>query len=107
MARRVASKVPVVRRLPITQVRNALGEVVRRVHTDKEYVILEKGGRPVAAIMDIDEFEDYLDLHDRQVQRHVAQSRKEYRAGNSRPAEVLSAELHAQIPAQEPAAKRR
>lgn len=30
-----------VQRLPLTQARNALGAVVKRVHLNKEYVILE------------------------------------------------------------------
>jgi hypothetical protein len=35
-----------------------------RVHLNREYVIVEKGGIPIAGMMDIDEFEDFLELHD-------------------------------------------
>jgi hypothetical protein len=38
-----------------------LGEVIKRVHLNKENFVLEKGGIPVAAILDIDEFEDWLE----------------------------------------------
>ncbi len=86
-------KQPMVRHLPITKARINLGDVVKRVHRDKEYIVLEKGGLPVAAIMDIDEFEDYLELQDPQVSRIIVEGTKEYLAGKSRPAEDLLAEL--------------
>ena len=35
--------------------------------------------------MDIDEFEDYLELRDPKVRAHIAQSRKEFEAGKSCP----------------------
>jgi len=42
MARKKAtSSPPVVHRLPITQARINLGAVVKRVHLNKEYIILE------------------------------------------------------------------
>lgn len=86
-------KQPMVRHLPITKARINLGDVVKRVHRDKEYIVLEKGGLPVAAIMDIDEFEDYLELQDPEVSRIIVEGTKEYLAGKSRPAEELLAEL--------------
>jgi prevent-host-death family protein len=82
-----------VRHLPITKARINLGDVVKRVHRDKEYIVLEKGGLPVAAIMDIDEFEDYLELQDPRVKRIIEEGTKEYLAGKSRPAEELLDEL--------------
>lgn len=85
----------VVEHLPLTQARNSLGAVVKRVHLGKTYVILEKDGIPLAGLMDIDEFEDYLDLQDPQIRAHIAQSRKEFLAGKSRPAEELLKELQA------------
>jgi len=82
-----------VEHLPLTEARNSLGAVVKRVHLDKKYVILEKDGIPLAGLMDIDEFEDYLDLHDPKVKASIAKSRAEYRAGKSRPARALLGEL--------------
>lgn len=86
-------KQPMVRHLPITKARINLGDVVKRVHRDKEYIVLEKGGLPVAAIMDIDEFEDYLELQDPEVKRIIEEGTKEYLAGKGRPAEEFFNEL--------------
>ena len=79
--------------LPITQARINLGRVARRVRVNKEYFILEKDGIPVVGIMDADEMEDYLELRDPGVQRQIAQSNAEIRAGRARPASDFVAEL--------------
>jgi prevent-host-death family protein len=50
-----------IRTIPITKARGNLGEVIKRVHLDKDSFVLEKGGVPVAAILDIAEFEDWLE----------------------------------------------
>ncbi len=82
-----------VRRLPITKARINLGAVVKRAHLAKEYFILKKDGIPVAGLMDVDEFEDYLELKDPTIRRHIRKSYEEYRAGKSRPANLLLSEL--------------
>jgi hypothetical protein len=84
---------PVVQRLPLTQARINLGALVKRVHLNKEYFILEKDGIPVVGIMDIDEFEDYLELQDPKVRAIIKKGHQEYLAGKSRPAEELLREL--------------
>lgn len=84
---------PMVKTLPITKARINLGAVVKRIHLNKEYVILEKDGIPIAGIMDIDEFEDYLELQDPKVQRHIKKGWQDYLAGRSRPARELLEEL--------------
>lgn len=84
---------PKVQRLPITQARINLGALVKRVHLNKEYFILEKDGIPVAAVMDIDEFEDYLELQDPKVRAIIRKGHQEYLVGKSRPAEELLREL--------------
>lgn len=83
----------VVERLPLTEARVHLGEVIRRVHVNKARVILEKDGIPVAGLLDIGEFEDYLELQDPEVREHIRRSYREYRAGKGRPAEEFLAEL--------------
>ncbi len=90
------SKRGVIHRLPLTRARVNLGAVVRRVRVNKEYVILEKDGIPVVGLMDIDEFEDYLELRDPKVRRHIQKSNDQYLAGNSRPAEEFLAELRSE-----------
>ncbi len=82
-----------VQHLPLTKARINLGAVVKRVHLNKEYVVLEKDGIPVAAVMPIDEFEDYLELQDSAVRAHIRESNTEYLAGKSRPAEEFLTEI--------------
>lgn len=84
-----------VQHLPLTQARINLGAVVKRVHLNKDYVILEKDGIPIVGVMDIDEFEDYLELQNPNVRSSIRKSQQEFLAGKSRPAEELSHELHA------------
>ncbi|MBI2371290.1 MAG: type II toxin-antitoxin system Phd/YefM family antitoxin [Deltaproteobacteria bacterium] len=84
---------PMVERLPLTQARVHLGAVIKRVRLNKARIVLEKDGIPVAAILDIDEFEDYLELQDPKVREHIRKSNEEYLAGKGRPAEGFLAEL--------------
>jgi antitoxin (DNA-binding transcriptional repressor) of toxin-antitoxin stability system len=52
------SKTASVNRIPITEARINLGAVVKRVHLNGEYFILEKDGIPIVGIMGADELED-------------------------------------------------
>jgi len=69
--------------IPITKARINLGSIVKKVRVNKEYFVLEKDGYPVAGIMDIDEFEDYLDLKNPAVNKLIKKSAKEYRRGKA------------------------
>ena len=71
----------IIHRLPLTKARINLGAVVRRVHLNREYVILEKGGIPVAGLMNIDEMEDYLEQQDPKLKKQIAEGYQEYRSG--------------------------
>jgi hypothetical protein len=62
-----------------------LGEVIKRVHLNKENFVLEKGGIPVAAILDIDEFEDCLEMKDPQIKQPIRRGYKEYKKGKTIP----------------------
>ena len=84
-----------VKSLPITKAQTNLESVVKRVHLKKEYFILKKDGVPLAGLMDIDEFEDYLELQDPKIRAHIKKSYQEYRAGKGRPIEEFLAELKA------------
>jgi PHD/YefM family antitoxin component YafN of YafNO toxin-antitoxin module len=75
--------------MPLTKVRTNLGKVVKQVHLKHEYVILEKGGIPVAALMAIDEFEDYLEANEPAVKQAIAEGTADYQAGRTRPVERL------------------
>lgn len=82
-----------VQSLTISEARLKLEALVKRINLKKDYVILEKDGIPVAGIMDIDEFEDYLELQDPKVERHIKKSTEDFLAGRSRPAREFLAEL--------------
>jgi prevent-host-death family protein len=71
--------------IPITKARINLGEVVKRVHLNKENFVLEKGGIPVAAILDIDEFEDWLEMKDSKIKEQIRRGYKEYKKGKTIP----------------------
>jgi PHD/YefM family antitoxin component YafN of YafNO toxin-antitoxin module len=83
----------VVYRIPITRARINLGQVVRRVHTHREYFILEKDGIPVAGIMSADELEDHLDLKNPGLKKHIRKSHQDYRRGKARDVGDFLAEL--------------
>jgi len=82
-----------VKTIPITKARINLGALVKQVHLNKEYVILEKDGIPIVGLMDIDEFEDYLELKDPKIQAHIQKSYQDYLAGKHRPLKAFIREL--------------
>jgi prevent-host-death family protein len=84
-----------IKTIPITKARVNLGEVVKRVHLNKESFILEKGGIPVAALLDIDEFEDWLETKDPKVKEQIQQGYMEYKKGKTVPLDKVLAQLHA------------
>jgi hypothetical protein len=85
----------VVSRLPLTKARVNLGQVVRRVHVNREFFILEKDGIPVVGLMHVDDLEDYLEMQDRSVKKQVQTSTAEYRRGAARNAHEFLTELKA------------
>jgi archaeosine-15-forming tRNA-guanine transglycosylase len=92
------SRTTTVNRIPITQARVNLGAVVKRVHLNGEYFILEKDGIPIVGIMGADELEDYLELQDPRVREHIRKSHEDFLAGKSRPADQLLAEIERMKP---------
>ena len=79
--------------LPITEARRNLGALVRRLHKKGEYFVLVKDGIPVAAIIDPDELDDYLDMQDPEIRKAIEQGEQEARDGKGRDARELLAEL--------------
>lgn len=67
-----------IHRVPITKARINLGTLVKAVHLQNDYIILEKDGYPVAGIMDIDEFEDYLERDNKDTQKVIKKARKDF-----------------------------
>ena len=82
-------------RLPITEARINLGQLVKRVHLNKEYFILEKDGIPIAGIINAEELEDYLEARDPAIRAQIKKSNADIAAGRTRPAGDLLAELRA------------
>ena len=82
-----------VRTIPITKARVNLGEVVKRVHLDKDSFVLEKGGIPVAAILDIDEFEDWLETKDPGLKDQIRQGYEEYKKGKAVPLDKFLSQI--------------
>ena len=83
----------IVHRIPLTRARINLGQLVRRVHVNREYFILEKDGIPVAGIMNVDDLEDYLELQDPALKNQIKRSHREYRRGKARHSGKFLAEL--------------
>jgi hypothetical protein len=83
----------VVIRLPLTKARINLGQVVRRVHLNRELFILEKDGIPVAGLMHVDDIEDYLEMQDPAAKEQIHKSHMEYRRGEARNAYDFLADL--------------
>ena len=52
--------VPPIERIPISKARSMIGQLVNRVHVDKDRFVLEKSGIPVAALIDIEEYKRFL-----------------------------------------------
>lgn len=88
---------PMVYHLPLTKARHRLGEVIKRVHLNKEYIILEKDGIPVAGLINIDELEDYLELQDPKIRKIIKEGHEEYKAGKARLWEEVRAELEKSV----------
>lgn len=84
---------PVVHHIPITKARTNLGALVRRVHLNKECFILEKGGIPVAGIIDMDEMEDHLELRNPKLKKQIQEAYAAYRRGDARDADTFLGEL--------------
>ena len=84
---------PMIHHLPITEARRNLGALVRRLHKKGEYFVLVKDGIPVAALMDPDELDDYLDMQDPGIMEAIEESEKDAREGRTVDGRALLAEL--------------
>ena len=87
-----SSPKPGVHRIAITKARINLGQVVRRVSTNKECFI-EKDGIPVAGIIDVDELEDYLELQDNKLVKQIHDGHSAHKRGESRDLDDFLTEL--------------
>ncbi|MFH1402132.1 MAG: type II toxin-antitoxin system Phd/YefM family antitoxin [Patescibacteria group bacterium] len=79
--------------IPITKARINLGAIVKRASLNKEKFILEKDGYPVAVLMDIDEYEDFVEQRNPRIQKILKESHQDYLAGRVQSARELLKEL--------------
>ena len=98
---------PMVHTLPLSRARATLSSLVKRVHRNKEHFVVEVAGIPVAALMDIDEFEDYLELQNADLQKQIAAGYEEYVAGQTRDADAVLAEIRRELVEEPPKRQRR
>ena len=84
---------PTISHIPITEASINLGAIVKRASLNGEYFILEKDGIPIAGLMGSNELEDYLELQDPDVQRGIAESTADIKAGRTRPATDLLTDI--------------
>ena len=71
-----------------------MSKVVGRANKNKEAFILERDGLPVAALVNIDDFEDFLDVQDIKLRNQIKKSYSEYLKGKSRPVEEFINEIN-------------
>lgn len=93
MATKPGTPKRVVHHIPITKARTNLGQVVRRAHLNRECFILEKDGIPVAGLMSVDDMEDWLELQDPGMRKHVAEGYAEYARGETTSLDEFLAEV--------------
>ena len=80
-------------RMPMTKARINLGSLVKRVHVEGDVVVLEKDGIPIAGLVDIDVLEDFLDIMNPKLRKHITASMKDYGKSRVRPARELLEDL--------------
>ena len=98
MAKQPQGPKPVVHRIAITKARTNLGQVVRRAHLNRECFILEKDGIPVAGLMNVDDFKDWLELQDPQLHQQITEGNAEYQRGEARPLDEFLTEMRSARP---------
>lgn len=77
------------RSLPVTKARTNLGSVVRQAYLQKKSFVLEKSGIPVAGILGIEDFEDWLEVSDPSLKNEIQKGHREYKKGKTKPIAAL------------------
>lgn len=79
--------------LPITKARINLGGVVQRAYLQNKSFLLEKGGIPVAGILGIEDFEDWLEVSNPTLKKDIRKGYQEYSKGKTKSLDLLLAKL--------------
>lgn len=88
----MTKRTPQITRIEATQAKARFNEIIRRVTEDREYILIEHDGTPLLGILDAEELEDYLDLHDEALREQIRQGYQEYQSGRARPVERVLAQ---------------
>ena len=75
--------------MPITKARINLGGVVRQAYIQKKSFLLEKGGIPVAGILGIDDFENWLEWSNPKLKQNIQKGYKDYKKKKTKPLDSL------------------
>ena len=67
----MAEKLPQTLKIGVTEVRKNLGGILNLVHKGEEHVVVEKLGAPVAAIINIQDYEQYRQLLAQRMHREL------------------------------------
>lgn len=65
-----------------TVLRNNLADALKKVARKKDYLLVAKKGKITSALVDIDLFEDLLDLANKEFKASIKKARKEYEKGD-------------------------
>lgn len=65
-----------------TILRNNLSDVLKKIASKKEYLLVAKKNKITSAIVNIDLFEDLLDLADKKYIASIKKAREEYAKGH-------------------------
>ena len=83
------------RTITLTKFRAAMSDILKtNVAGNKQHIVIENNGVPLAVVIGIDDYEDFLDAHDPVVQARIEASAAEARTGKIRPVHKLFREFH-------------
>lgn len=83
-----------IRSIPVTKARINLGSVLRQAYSQKKSFLLEKSGIPIAGILGIEDFEDWLELSNPSLKNDIQKGYREYKKGKAKSVSTLLKSLH-------------
>ena len=89
--------------IPATKVGRNFGEVIQRINSGEEHVVVEEDGLPVVAIISVAEYQAFLRAREEaeptkdEILHDLRQAMIEARTGNTHPAREALAELRQEI----------
>ena len=86
--------------IPALKLRRQLGEILQKVARERQRFVVEKGGIPLAVILEFHEYEDILDRLeilaeqlDPEFQKQLKEGWEEYQAGKAKPLDRILTSL--------------